>query len=487
MPESGQRARSAATGGFALLGALCALVPALAMWGFAVDDALIPVRYAHNFASGAGYRFDAQGPSTDGVTPLPWAFVLAPLAGGDAMVTLVRAKVLGVVAWTIAGALLGARAGKMVSGGGRAVTALAAAALVVMGVAFPIGAWAASGMETGVAIAIATVAAARLGVGRARGVAAIAGMVGVIRPEMVVWAMVLGGGAALVGSATGRERESAARSVREAAVGVAIAAVPFVGVAAIRGSVFGRMAPLAVLAKPSDVAHGLAYAGAAALVVLSPILVAAPVALLRGRDVAVARVIVVAFLAHVMVVVAVGGDWMPYARLMVPVAPSLVIGFGVIAREARAAWSAARIATALVLGVLLAIHAAPAGRTVHRDRADLVARARPVLRDAKVVAALDIGWTSAATDARIVDLAGLTDPSIALLPGGHTSKRVDPSMLLDRGVDTVVVYSEMRVVEARLVRSELFAARFEAKETLPVGTRGASYTLYRRRARDGAP
>jgi hypothetical protein len=261
----------------------------------------------------------------------------------------------------------------------------------------------------------------------------------------------------------------------------AIAAAPFAMVAAIRGVSFGRMAPLAVLAKPSDLAHGLTYAGAAAVVVLTPILVMAPLTMVRRSGVGIARVVVLAFCAHVMAVVAAGGDWMPYARLMVPVAPSLVIAFVVLARESRIAWSAARLAAALVLGVLLAHEAAPAGRGVHGDRADLVARARPALGDSKVVAALDIGWVSAATDARIVDLAGLTDPSIALLPGGHTSKRVDASMLLDRGVDTVVVYSEMRVVEARILRSELFISRFEAKEKLPVGTRGAFYVIYRRR------
>ncbi|MDF2696854.1 MAG: hypothetical protein K0S65_5237, partial [Labilithrix sp.] len=43
---------------FALAGALAALIPALAMWGFTVDDALIPLRYAEHIASGAGYRFD---------------------------------------------------------------------------------------------------------------------------------------------------------------------------------------------------------------------------------------------------------------------------------------------------------------------------------------------------------------------------------------------------------------------------------------------
>ena len=134
-----------------------------------------------------------------------------------------------------------------------------------------------------------------------------------------------------------------------------------------------------------------------------------------------------------------------------------------------------------MLGVLLVVRAAPAGRGVQADRADLIRRARPLLRDAQMVAALDIGWVGASTDASIVDLAGLTDPAIALLPGGHTSKRVDTAMLLDRGVDTVVVYSDLRVVEARMMTSELFASRFEPIANLALGMRGASYTVYRRR------
>jgi hypothetical protein len=172
---------------------------------------------------------------------------------------------------------------------------------------------------------------------------------------------------------------------------------------------------------------------------------------------------------------------MPYARLMVPVAPSLALAFVALLSVSRLAIAGARLAAAFVLGILLAVRAAPAGRGVHQDRAELIARARPVLADAHVVAALDIGWVGASTEASIVDLAGLTDASIAMLPGGHTSKRVDTSMLLDRGVDTVIVYSDIRVVELRIVRSELFAARFEKTAELGLGSRGASYAVYRRR------
>ena len=476
----------AASRAFVLLGAACALVPALVMWGFTVDDALIPVRYARNLVTGAGYRFDAHGPSTDGVTPLPWALLLAPLSSTDGLTVLVRAKVLGIVCWTLAGGVLGRRVGAMVRGRSRPQVAMAALGLATMALAFPIGAWAASGMETGLATALATIAVARLGVSRPHVVAALAGAVATFRPEMVVWAIALAVGAAVLGSEGEGEKKGGVPAVARAA---ALAAAPFLLCAAVRLVIFGRPAPLAVLAKPSDLSHGALYVGAATLVVLTPLLVTAPLALVRGRaegeaegrSLVLARVVVVAFAAHAMAVLAAGGDWMPYARLMVPVAPSLVIAFVALQSASRLGFALARLAAAVVLGTLLAVRAAPAGRSVHGDRADLITRARPVLAGAHVVAALDIGWVSAATDASIVDLAGLTDASIAMLPGGHTSKRVDTSMLLDRGVDTVIVYSDIRVVELRIVRSELFASRFEKTAELPLGLRGASYAVYRRR------
>ncbi|HVJ89047.1 MAG TPA: hypothetical protein VM580_04530 [Labilithrix sp.] len=142
--------------------------------------------------------------------------------------------------------------------------------------------------------------------------------------------------------------------------------------------------------------------------------------------------------------------------------------------------------------------AAKAGRTddlrhlddSRRPRSALRGLARTVtlLAPAKVVAALDIGWVGAATEARIVDLAGLTDPTIATLPGGHTSKAVDVAMLLERGVDTVIVYGHPRVVEQRLLRSPLFEEKFELASTVPLGRRAAPngafqqhYDVYRRK------
>jgi hypothetical protein len=457
---------------FAVGGAAAALVPALWMWGFTVDDALISLRYAHHVAGGIGYRFDAGGPATDGVTPLPWPLLLAPLARGHSLVAaLWRAKVVGVFAWTLAAGALG-RAVATAAVDDRRAKVHATIALAAVALAFPLGAWAASGMETGVATALATMAAVSFE--RPRRAAAWAGLATAMRPELVPWALVVAAGAALAPSLERRDR-----ALRDVTVSAIVAFAPFVVCTVTRLAFFGRPAPLALLAKPSDFAHGVVYASAASVVVLLPILAFAPLALARAS--ARAKTLTVAFLVHLVVVVAVGGDWMPYARLFVPVAPSLALAFVDLARVASVRWTMFRAFVACAIGVMLLVRAAPAGRHVDGDRAALIERAAPVLSSSHVVAALDVGWVGAATDGSIVDLAGLTDPTIAVLAGGHTSKAVDLAMLLDRGVDTLVLYSEPRAVEQRLLRSRIFDDKFELQTTLPLGGRGQSYRIYRRR------
>jgi hypothetical protein len=435
---------------FAAAGAAAALVPSLVMWGFTVDDAFIPLRYAKHLAAGLGWRFNSGGPPTDGVTPLPWVPLLALFADGE----LFPAKVFGVVAWTIGGAVLGARLSSVSS------ARFAGLALAFVAFAFPIGAWAASGMETGLATALATIAACSLD--RERRAALFAGLAASLRPELTPWAC------ALVGLS--------ARGARAKAIAVAIAIGPFLACTIARLVFFGQPAPLAVYAKPSDLAHGATYAGAAFVVMLLPILAFAPLAIRRATpDV---RAIAIGFGVHVATVIAVGGDWMPYARLLVPVVPSLALAFVATVPLAHRVSTAARAALAAGIGLLVAMRSAPAGRHVTRDRLALVEGARPVLASSKTIAALDVGWASAAApQATIVDLAGLTDPTIAALPGGHTSKRVDTAMLVERNVDTVIIYSKVRVVEARLIESELFRERFDRIADVPVGAE--RYAVYR--------
>lgn len=471
------RAERQARAWWAVLGALAVALPALWMWGFTVDDALISVRFARHLAVGAGWRFNAHGTSTDGVTPLPWPILLTPLARGDPLVVLWRVKALGYLASTGAGAVLGSAMGAV-----RAAPSWARATiLVTLALCVPMAAYGPSGMETPVATLLATGAA--VATKRERRAAILAGLAASFRPEMAPWAVALAIGAATLGRGNQAARISFAG---------ALAIGPFALCAIVRALAWGRAGPLSLLAKPSGVALGLAYAGAGLVVTLVPIMVLAPLALCRSAR---ALVIVVAALAHTAAIIAVGGDWMPYARLFVPIVPSLAFAGCLASERARWTCTAVRSTVAVVLGATLVARGGTSGRTVGADRAALVISARPWLAGATRVAALDVGWVGAATEAEIFDLAGVTDPEVAALPGGHTSKRIDAMFLLARAPDALLLYTASglpdghleawrdarysRAVEARLARDPVIARHFTPTSWLALSSSGAGYVLLR--------
>jgi hypothetical protein len=408
--------------------------------------------------------------------------LIAPLCAGHAgpLTVLARVKAVGLAAW-----IIGAIAWGLAVGRARAPVWAKGAAVLVLALSVPVAAYAVSGMETALAMALATIAATLASPGEGRrhvARALLAGLTASLRPEMGAWALVI---AIAFPLAAGERRAPRLLGL----AGVAFA--PFALCVLARLLIFGRPAPLALMAKPSDLAHGLSYAGAAAVVTLTPLLVIAPWALFRERGPALA--IVVAGAIHLAVVAFVGGDWMPYARLAAPIAPSLAYAFVLLAPHARPGLHAARAAIVTALGIYFWASGGTAGRHVGADREALVHAARPYLDGARAVATLDIGWPSAATEATIVDLAGLTDPVIAALPGGHTSKRVDPGFLLSRDPDRLLLYTTApppsdwrdavypRVVEARLARSAIIAERFEPRAFVPLGSTGAGYVVLARR------
>jgi hypothetical protein len=463
------------------------------MRGFTVDDALISVRYARHLAFGHGWRFDAGGPSTDGVTPLPWAVLLVPFARAGARVVLARAQAIGFVAAMASGAWLGAA----LAARERAPIGTRAGILAATGLSVPVAAYAVSGMETPVAMLFATVAAVTTVPFRA---AWFAGLAAAFRPEMAPWAAVLAIGADVaewrrLREALGGERaggDDLARLARRwLAVGGASLA-PFAACVALRMLAWGRPTPLAIEAKPSGIEFGVPYALAGLVISVVPVLVVAPVAVARSAR---AAALVAAAATHGIAIALVGGDWMPYSRLWVPVVPSLAFAACLASEESHPAFDAIRGLAALALGVALIGRGGTSGRSVGADRDALIASASPWLADTRRVAALDVGWVSAATEADIVDLAGLTDPEIAALPGGHTSKRIQARFFLSRDPDTWLVYAPEglpgelgswrqarypRAVEARLVHEDAVARRFQPVAWLPLGTRGAGYVLLRR-------
>jgi hypothetical protein len=445
------------------LGAVSAMAVAMAwLWGFTVDDALITCRVAWHLAHGLGYRFNAGGPVVDAVTPLGFANLLAPFAGAGPLGALDFAKWLGagVVLLSVFG--LGRRILQRTSAayGGALLCCLAATA--------PVAAWAVSGMETGLVTGLAVGALG--GGGWADLSAALAAA---LRPELAPWcACVRLGFRIQAGSSPGRALASPA---------LVLAAVALVG--ALRALLFGRAAPLAVFAKPSDLEHGVSYALHAFVQTGLPLLLVAPFTLRRGAP--VARVVALAGLVHFAALAAAGGDWMSLYRLAVPVLPSFVLGAAELWRVAPRWASWLRLGCAGALSVYVAAALGPTARGVGADRARLIEAAKTPLGGAKVVAALDVGWVGAVSDFTVVDLAGVTDEAVAMLPGGHTSKRIDDALLRNRNVDALVLLAYppgdelAREVERRVALTPT-AQSFHVVRRLPFAGGRQSYVIFRK-------
>lgn len=436
-----QLARRRAALGTAL-GALAAAPLCAWLWGFTVDDALITARISTQIFRGIGHRFNAGGPVVDAVTPLGLPYLLAPFSRGDVLLMMHFAKWVGVLAWLASASWLGSRIARDEGRPWRF------AVLVPLGLCAPLAAWSVSGMETGVIVALATFA---LSGGRAA--LPCAGLAAAWRPELIPWSVAL---------ATGRA-VAKGRSVPGVARAAATVVAPSVVVAFARVVAFGHAVPLAVWAKPSDFAHGAYYVAAALLWTSAPALVVAPGAVRRlDRD---TRAVLVAAVVHSLSLVVAGGDWMALFRLFVPVLPGLFLVGSRLIRVASPWASGARWVVATFASGALLFDKGAATRGVGTQRHELIERARPLLARAARVAALDVGWVGAATSSDVVDLAGVTDESVARLPGGHTSKRIPPLFLEQRGADTVVLLVDgpvpvsdwrrspwARAVEARVAR-----------------------------------
>ncbi|MBL8743458.1 MAG: hypothetical protein JNK04_20250, partial [Myxococcales bacterium] len=218
---------------------------------------------------------------------------------------------------------------------------------------------------------------------------------------------------------------------------LALAALPFVAVAITRAVVFGRPAPLSSLAKRPDVALGFRYAIASALLTGFVALVA-PIAWRRADR--FTRWLAIAAASHLVAVTFAGGDWMPISRLVVPALPVLALAVARLASTSSPVWVSLRLVAALAGEIFVWVSLGQKIMHVAADREALIDELRAPLAERRVIATLDIGFVGAAAPhAKIVDLAGVTDPEIAALPGSHTEKQIPDGLLRSRGVDTLVL------------------------------------------------
>ncbi len=301
MPPAGPPASIRPKG--AWIGLALALPPVIALRGFTVDDAWIPARYALHLASGIGLRFNPGDPPSDGVTPLPWTPLLAlahPIAsimGHPSIDGLwIAARLIGVASWLLAAALIGRHVASLDRDRSRWL------ALTPLALSAPLGAWAWGGLETGLTTLLVTIAATSSPTRAALAV----GLAASLRPEAIVLAVAL---TAL----------RPAPSITTRVTHSLLAAAPWLAVVVIRLVAFGKPYPLSVLAKPSDLSHGLAYVIAGLLLAGAPVLALAPRAMMRADG--ETRALLGAACLHAATVAWAGGDWMPLSRLLVPSLP----------------------------------------------------------------------------------------------------------------------------------------------------------------------
>jgi hypothetical protein len=398
-----------------LAGAAAAAPLAAWLWQFMVDDALIIARYAHHLAIGEGYRFNIGGPITDGVTPLGFAYLLAPLSSSGVLAAFGAAKVLGLVAWLAGAGSLGL-AIEQIAGNRRKWLALALCATSA-----PLAAWSVAGMETGVAMGLGALAASARALGRERLALSAAAWLAAWRPEATALAVALGAGPPNTESAPPRYQR------------IAWVLIPVCLVTLLRLVLFGHAAPLGAIAKPSDLLHGAVYA-------LACLLLCGPLAAFAYKSLTPwARGLLAAVLAHWLAMLVVGGDWMPLSRLAVVALPAAILVSACALANAPPAWAYPRWLIGLVGPIWVLFTTGPRAAAVGHKRMEVVSELCPEVAKARVVAALDVGWVGACGEMTVVDLAGVTDPAVAVLPGGHTSKPIPHSLLSARGVDALVL------------------------------------------------
>jgi hypothetical protein len=417
-------------------------------WGFTVDDALISTRVAHHIALGLGHRFNPAGPVVDCVTPLGWAWLLAPFSAGGAWAGLQAARWLGVLCTLGSVAVSSWVLGRHVRQQG-----LALVNCLPLLVCLPLGAWASAGMETPLIALLVT-----LTLLTTRGAPYFAALASALRPELLPWAFTL----SIVMPAP-----SAARRT----VHLALAMSGALGAALIRHGLYGSVTPLAVLAKPSDLSHGLVYAA------FGLVQTGVPLLLLGRRAFALLPAPLgahcIALLGHVGAVVVAGGDWMALYRLFVPVLPVAWVCGSVLMAAQSPRVRASKLALCLAASTWLLLDKGASARGVFEARSQLVQGAEVMLEGSGVVGTLDVGWVGAVGAFEVADFAGLTDPHLALLPGGHTSKRLPKDLLWRRRIDTLVLLTRPREDLERIAtegwRSAAFARQVEQRVTLLEG------------------
>jgi hypothetical protein len=307
---------------------LCWLAAARSWW-FVCDDAYISFRFARNLVEGHGLRFNPGEAPVEGFSNLLWVL----LGAGVHAAGLSLPDAMPLASAAVAAALLGRVVGVLHRDLGLPLPAVGLAA-VAIGAAPGFAAWSSSGLETAPQLALLWVAVEGLWLGRARAWAPVAlCLLLLIRPEGFAWAGLLLGAAAI-----------ARRPLRSAWLPVLL--LGGVGLF-LRQAWFGAWMAQSASAKLGVsgplLARGLRYLAAGLLgqpallvgLVAALVLAAAPAGEARAPahqhpERRLARPLVALALGAAAFGVLVGGDFMPFYRLLLPMAPAALLGLAAL-------------------------------------------------------------------------------------------------------------------------------------------------------------
>ncbi len=411
------------------LGVALAGLPILAMFaGFSVDDARIVARVAEHGRSEGCFCFNPPQ-FTDAVTPLGYAQLVAFFMRVTDEPALLVQSVLGYAAWALTALLVGAMATD------RQRPWLAG----LLAVNLPLAAWAGAGLETSIVTLFVTLGALLVDHRRTSSGAFVLGCAAAWRPELLVFGAVA---VFTMGRAVLAERPIQWRAQVRLGQSLVLFGAPVALVVLLRALWFDAPWPLSFRAKEPAFDVGLTYAVFALLGSGAPLLA---LLIYRGPW----RLPIA---AHFVALALAGGDWMPLYRLAVPVIPlSAFVASRALALPTKVTpWARVVGIGAVALGALLLgarFHARAPGVRAREEA--LIAEVKPWLAELDRVATVDVGWVGATTTGEVIDLAGVVDPRVAVLPGGHTSRPITPGFFAVRGVDAWLFRATVESAPAR--------------------------------------
>ncbi len=415
-------------------------------WDSIYDDALIYLRYVKNLRHGCGLRFNCDGPPVEGFTgPLYLALLYAGSFVTDQLIDL--CQVIGTLSLIGAGAIAILLARKL-----SASLLVPAAAALALGLDPFAKLNSVIGMETALAALAITLVAYAIIAERPWLCVGAACAAFLVRPEAVLFIVAL--------PALPRLRRV---KYLATAAGIVIA------IAIARYAVFGELVPNTYLAKSGGTARhaaiGLQYLRDCIydfpLAFLAPLgLALVPHRRAIGCVLGVAAVWFLFFLRT-------GGDLFEYSRLAFPLVPALsVFALAGIAELGRSRGPIVALAIGLAFGGRAAIqHAIPDQHA--NPRVVSWAALGGYLRlhyPHQLVATVPIGAIGYYSNLPILDLVGLTDPTIS-----HEGRSVPPAQLSkswlghERHDTEYVLARQPRVIATTMHRPEPWQSLEEAR------------------------